>query len=462
MVKLVNRAKMAVASGGAGTLTLGAAPNGYQTFTDSGVSTGDYIRYTIEDGSNWEVGLGYYNATGPTLARSTIHESSNSGNAITCGSDAVIFVTMSAEDFTDNAAPDFANTIPSTLELTAGGVSTINAKALDDDGFPVSYSFDAHNGTTVYSASSLPPQLSSVSINQTTGVYSLTATSSASGAGNVNFRVRASDGVRTATKTTTCSLSFLPLNGLLGLYDMKDSNSYSGSGTVWSDVSGNSGPNFTLDLSLCTYTSSGTGGLPALKLDTITGSPPVYCHQTGLANVATPTNSTAVLIFAKREDYHSPPGGIQWFASNNNIQNKYFMMAMDRESAAFLAQENSASASIRHSTNAFGTWNTNGRSAWATSKLYIDKVDATSYNAGQVWDAISDTNNNGKYHSIALTDGQFLYGFGVSHIPNTLNDYMPSGDLRAMLFYNRVLTQADLNGLHAHFAADYTSATMVQ
>ena len=135
---------------------------------------------------------------------------------------------------------------------------------------------------------------------------------------------------------------------------------------------------------------------------------------------------------------------------------------MDRESAAFLAQENSTSASIRHSTNAFGTWNTNGKSAWATSKLYIDKVDATGYNAGQVWDAISDTSNNGKYHSIALTDGQFLYGFGVSHIPNALNDYMPSGDLRAMLFYNRVLTQADLTGLHAHFAADYTSATMVQ
>jgi len=462
MVKLVNRAKMTVASGGAGTLTLGTAPDGYQTFTASGVSTGDYIRYTIEDGSNWEVGLGYYNATGPTLARNTIHESSNSGNAITCSSDAVIFVTMSAEDFTDNASPDFANTIPSTLELTAGAVSTINAKALDDDGFPVTYSFDAHNGTTVYSASSLPPQLTSVSINQTTGVFSLTANTSATGAGNVNFRVRASDGVRTATRTTACSLSFLPLNGLLGLYDIKDSNSYPGSGTTWSDVSGNSGPNFTLDLSLCTYTTSGTGGLPALKLDTITGAAPVYCHSTGLANQTQPSNSTAVLIFAKREDYHSPPGGIQWFAGNNNIQNNYFMMAMDRESAAFLAEENSTGASLRPGTTPFGTWSTNGKSAWSTSKLYIDKVDATNYNAGQVWDAISDTNNNGKYHSIALTDGQFHYGFAPTHINQNLNNYMPSGDLRAMLFYDRILTTADLTGLHAHFASDYTAATMVQ
>ncbi len=459
-MKLVNRAKMKVASGGAGVLTLGLACDGYQSFAAAGVTDQNKLRYTITDGVEWEIGVGTYTASGTTLARA-VTESSNSGNAITCGVDAEIFVTMAAEDFTDNAAPSFTSTTPAEIELTAGAVSTIDAKALDDDGFPVTYSFDAHNGTTVYSATSLPPQLSAVSINQTTGVFSLTATSSATGAGSSKFRVRASDGVRTSTQSTNIKLSFLPLNGLLGLYDIKDSNSYSGSGTVWSDISGNSGPNFTLNLSLCTYTTSGTGGLPALKLDTMNGSPPVYCHQTGLANVTTPTNSTTVLIFAKREDYHST-GGIQWFSHNNNIQDVYYMMAMDRESAAFLAQENSSAAAIRHSTNSFGTWSTNGKSAWSTSKLYIDRVDATSYNRGQVWDAISGTSNNGKYHSIALTDGQFMFGFAPSHIPNAINNYMPSGDLRAMLFYNRILTTSDLNGLHAHFASDYTSATMVQ
>ena len=41
MVKLVNRAKMTVASGGAGDITLGTAVDGYQTFADAGVSDTD-------------------------------------------------------------------------------------------------------------------------------------------------------------------------------------------------------------------------------------------------------------------------------------------------------------------------------------------------------------------------------------------------------------------------------------
>ena len=301
MVKLVNRAKMTVASGGAGTLTLGTAPDGYQTFAASGVSTGDYIRYTIEDGSNWEVGLGYYNATGPTLARNTIHESSNSGNAITCSTDAVIFVTMSAEDFTDNAAPTFVNTIVSTLDVGGGSVSTIDAEAVDDDGFPVTYSFDAHSGSTVYSASSLPPQLSSVSINQTTGVFSLTASSSASNAGSHSFRVRASDGVRTSAKTLTYTLSFLPASGLVGFYDMKHSSSYStASSNQWYDISGNyntsgnsNGPTLSLTTSLTTYNSSGTGGIPSLTL--AAGTNAVYVgpsYPTGLTNTSSPYDGT--------------------------------------------------------------------------------------------------------------------------------------------------------------------------
>ncbi len=461
MVKLVNRAKMAVASGGAGTLTLGAAPNGYQTFTASGVSTGDYIRYTIEDGSNWEVGLGYYNATGPTLARNTIHESSNSGNAITCSSDAVIFVTVSAEDFTDNSAPDFVNTIPSTLELNAGAVSTINAKALDDDGFPVTYSFDAHNGTTVYSASSLPPQLSSVSINQTTGVYSLTATSSASGAGNVNFRVRASDGVRTATRTTACSLSFLPTNGLTGLYDMKDSNSYSGSGTSWNDISGNSGPTFTIDLSYATYDSSSIGNIPSLSLDTLTGNRAVYADTTGLTNSSSPHENTVVLIFAHIHSYYY--GGAYGDQTSYRMMAKYPSPGVSNNgSYAFISESSGSQTALETGSTHYANWSTDRGSASSGSKLYIDKVDATAYTRDQVYTAISDTNNRGKYHSIALTDGLFAYGFGTSMIRSSLSNSCPLGELRAMVFYDRVLSASEITGLHAHFAADYTSAEMTQ
>jgi len=212
MVKLVNRAKMKVASGGAGTLTLGTACDGYQTFAAAGVTDQDKLRYTITDGNDWEIGIGTYTASGTTLARAPT-ESSNSGNAITCGSGAEIFVTMAAEDFTGNVAPQFLTTPPLRLELDIDGSSavTLNAKAYDESGFPLHYSWDAYTtgSNTIYDSGSLPPQIASApTIDQSTGVYSIVGSSSPSNAGNINFRVKSSDGVMTATHYTTLVLEF--------------------------------------------------------------------------------------------------------------------------------------------------------------------------------------------------------------------------------------------------------------
>ena len=95
MVKLVNRAKMTTATTGTGTITVGSAVDGFQTFAAAGVSNGETIRYTIEDGTNWEVGSGTYNAG--TLTRS-VDESSNAGSAISLSGSAIVFVTASDAD----------------------------------------------------------------------------------------------------------------------------------------------------------------------------------------------------------------------------------------------------------------------------------------------------------------------------------------------------------------------------
>ena len=97
MVTLVNRAKVSTATTGTGTITLGAAESGYQTFADAGVANADVVRYVIEDGSDWEIGSGTYTATGTTLSR-TVDESSNSDAALSLTGSAVVFITAAAED----------------------------------------------------------------------------------------------------------------------------------------------------------------------------------------------------------------------------------------------------------------------------------------------------------------------------------------------------------------------------
>ena len=107
--------------------------------------------------------------------------------------------------------PRYTTTPPTTHTLNNDGTTatTITAVAIDESGFPITYDWDAYSGATVYSASSLPAQLTSVT--ESNGVFSLTGSSVQANAGSFVFRTKASDGVLFTPAISTVILEFAPV-----------------------------------------------------------------------------------------------------------------------------------------------------------------------------------------------------------------------------------------------------------
>ena len=206
MVKLLDRVKQAV-SGTASNTTLGAAAEGFRTFNTAGAATNDVCRYAIEDDNGaFEIGTIVINSA--TTGTRTVQISSNSNNALTLTGNAVIFATLSAADLSGNAAPIWTTTPPSSLDLATDGSTAVTLAGVAIDEFPVHYSWDGYSGTTtVYNDSNLPPQLASAP-TFSGGTVSLIGSSNSSNGGSFNFRMKASDGVKTATAITAVNLNF--------------------------------------------------------------------------------------------------------------------------------------------------------------------------------------------------------------------------------------------------------------
>ena len=99
---------MSTATTGTGTVTLGSSIAGFQTFAASGVSDADVVRYTIDDGTAFEIGTGTYTSSGTTLSRTLVE--SSTGSLLNLSGSATIFVTAAAEDL-QSATANTASTL---------------------------------------------------------------------------------------------------------------------------------------------------------------------------------------------------------------------------------------------------------------------------------------------------------------------------------------------------------------
>ena len=89
---LANRVQESATANTTVSFTLTGAVTGFQSFAVIGNTNTTYYSATDTTGQ-WEVGLGTYSTTGPTLTRTTIYASSNSGSAVTFSGVVSVFVT---------------------------------------------------------------------------------------------------------------------------------------------------------------------------------------------------------------------------------------------------------------------------------------------------------------------------------------------------------------------------------
>ena len=119
MTKLVNRAKMTTATTGTGTITLGAAVTGYQTFASAGVANADVVSYVIEDGTAWEIGTGTYTSSGTTLSRTLVQ--SSTGSLLNLTGNATVYVAALAADILQADNPVATGNLTVSNNVVAGG-----------------------------------------------------------------------------------------------------------------------------------------------------------------------------------------------------------------------------------------------------------------------------------------------------------------------------------------------------
>jgi len=130
---LADRVRETTSTNGTGSVTLSGAVPGYQSF--AAVGNGNTTYYTITNGTQWEVGIGTYSTSGPTLSRDTVLSSSTGSKVSFSTGFKDVFVTYPAEQAVTSAAlaATTGGALVGYLAPGTGGVAKTVEDVLDEN-----------------------------------------------------------------------------------------------------------------------------------------------------------------------------------------------------------------------------------------------------------------------------------------------------------------------------------------
>ena len=392
-----------------------------------------YVYYNDGSSSQW-VGV-----SGPTGATGATGAAGADGADGADGSSVISYANFAAFPTTNNTAGDFGfaqdtkalymwngtewdrvalgndespviTTEPPTTEVALnsdGTTSTVTMVAQDPEGFDITYGIAYKTANNAR-----PSQLSAdTTINQSTGVYTFTPSTTESNAGTFRARLSASDGARITTRLVDFKLAFFPIesSAITAQYHFYNTSSYdpATSTTTLNDLSGNSNT-----MTIANPGSSMTAGnVGALEFTTST--------NINFNTISADTKALAVIFY--------PPTG--------------FNTTLLIGSGSLYRHTFSASQSADYG---------NGFAGWSGTTVF-DRIQGLDHNNSRT--TAYSRLNIGEYNSV-ISNG---VNYASTFLMNSYSGWTGAYHVRAIVMFNRFITEAEMEDIHDYYRNGITS-----